>query len=846
MELKEYQVKALDSFKRWHELLDSNRIKCHKLATTLHRNDPDADVPDELLNFPRNAWKELTGLGPTAAGKFPYVDRTDKAGRPIPHVCFKVPTGGGKTLLAAAALKELPQQTGLVLWVTPTRAIYEQTKAALSNREHPYREMLEIGSGGRVKFIEKDYELSIDDASNYLCVMLLSLPAASRQRSRDFLRMFRDTGRYPTIFPDTDDVTENERLLSDFPDLECGENGGPVKHSLFNVFKILRPLVVLDEAHKAYGRRQEESDEFVRVINQFDPSLVIELSATPNQGISNLLVDITGTELKQEEMIKLPIQVSSFTGAGWKDTLAEAQDKLEQLDAEAQSLQASEGRYIRPIALVRVERTGRDQRDADYVHAYDVRDHLIQNLGIPENQIAIKTSDLNELDSRDKLMSESSTVRWIITKAALMEGWDCSFAYLLVMLDNTQAQRAITQMVGRVMRQPDARRTGYGQLDQCYVYCWNTEVGEVVKQVKNGLEREGLSDLGSEVYGPGREIRRIKVNRRPAHRGKDIYLPKVLHREGGDWVELDYRRNILPHINWGAIDAPKSYPTAPDPAKIRSASVDLGPRQPMDVVSRNLCVDKTVLVSWFARRLLETITNPWQAARIAARFMDGLRSDGKTDEQIYDSRAYFDHELRRHAQRAVETQAEEIFKDKILHSGDIRFDLEAGEPNFRIVENYEVGTPVGGNYNLMEGKDGLPVQASLFEPVYTQQFDNELERKFARYLDEVKALRWWHRVAAQQSGDYYLRGWKRDRIWPDFVAVAEEKAGKQYLLLFETKGDHLRNVDTEYKLKVMKTLEHALNCGTMKVRNGPARGVFRMVFNETEFPAALAGISESQ
>ena len=35
----------------------------------------------------------------------------------------------------------------------------------------------------------------------------------------------------------------------------------------------------------------------------------------------------------------------------WRHTLAEAAEKLEQLEAEAQSLGNSEGRYIRPIAV---------------------------------------------------------------------------------------------------------------------------------------------------------------------------------------------------------------------------------------------------------------------------------------------------------------------------------------------------------------------------------------------------------------------------------------------------------------------------------------------------------------
>ena len=65
-----------------------------------------------------------------------------------------------------------------------------------------------------------------------------------------------------------------------------------------------------------------------------------------------------------------------------------------------------------------------------------------------------------------------------------MEGWDCSFAYVLATLDNTRSSRALTQLVGRVMRQPEARRTGREPLDQCYVYCRYPDVGKAVRHAK--------------------------------------------------------------------------------------------------------------------------------------------------------------------------------------------------------------------------------------------------------------------------------------------------------------------------------------------------------------------------
>ncbi len=838
MELKEYQAAALDAFARWLDALNTAEGQSARIVEALR--EAEADVPDDILNYPKTAWQNLSQSGGVAQSAGAYVDRVDDAGRHIPHICFKVPTGGGKTLLAAAALERMNRQTGLVLWVTPTKAIYEQTKNALRNREHPYRQMLERASGGRVRFMEKDYPLTREDIANYLCVMLLSLPAANRNRNRDFLRMFRDSGRYPTLFPDSDDLLGDARLLHDYPDLERVSDGGPVKHSLFNVFKMLRPVVVLDEAHKAYGAQKRESnEEFARSISRLNPRLVIELSATPNRGISNLLVDITGVELKNEEMIKLPVQVTTFTEAEWRYTLAQAREELENLEEESRSLHHSEGRYIRPIAVVRVERTGRDQRDGERVHAEDVREYLTLNLGVPSEAVRVKSANNDELGNED-LMSEFSQVRWIITKSALMEGWDCPFAYVLVMLDNTRAQRAITQLVGRVMRQPHARRTNREPLDQCHVYCWNTDVATAVAHVKNGLEREGLSGLGDDVSSASVKTRKVTVARRESFHDKDIFLPLVLHKDSDNWVELDYQKHILSSVDWDCVTEPDPQGSMSEAARRQSASVDVGDAPPVFHESQKLYIDKTVSVSWFARRLSDIIPNPWQAARVAQRLVDRLRSSNLTDDEIYDKRSYYAYELREYVKDEVERMAEQVFRDKLVR-GEIRFDLETGRPNFLMRESYTI--PVSDDFGLLARNDGRPAQISLFEPIYVQHFDSDLERNFAQYLDEQEALEWWHRVAVRQGGDYYLRGWKRERIWPDFIAMAGESEGRPHVLVFETKGEHLRgNPDTDYKRRVLETLQNAFSCGTMTVRDGPAKGTFRLVFNESEFPTILSNL----
>ena len=427
MQLKTYQHNALDQLDRWLEALKEARLKCEKAAKALE--GIVGDVPEELKNYPRSAWKSLKEQHVLPAvqnqdgnAEVPaYISRTATSGEPVPHVCLKVPTGGGKTLLGVAALERIKQDTGFVLWLVPTRAIYEQTLKAFRSREHPYRQMLERISSGTVKLLQKDDRLTHQDVESRLCLMLLMLPSANRQKGKDFLKIFRDSGGYTSFFPEQDDAVANRELAERHPDLEKHDSGAWIKQSLINVLKLVRPTVILDEAHKAYGPNDRNNKEFVKSVNRLNPRFVLELSATPKIGISNILVNISGTELQAEEMIKLPIEIHGFTHSDWQHTLAETQKRLAHLEQEARQLQARENRYVRPIALVRVQRTGKEQRGQGYIHSEDVRDYLIRHLSVPEAWIRVQSSETKELAQED-LLSDYSPVRWILTKDALKEG----------------------------------------------------------------------------------------------------------------------------------------------------------------------------------------------------------------------------------------------------------------------------------------------------------------------------------------------------------------------------------------------------------------------------------------
>ena len=332
-------------------------------------------------------------------------------------------------------------------------------------------------------------------------------------------------------------------------------------------------------------------------------------------------------------------------------------------------------------------------------------------------------------------------------------------------------------------------------------------------------------------------FRTIAIQRREKFRDIDIFLPKVLHRSmDGALEELDYQRHILPSINLSVIGPPDFQSAQARVPQAETAAVDVGDvgfsatyRPPQAIQ-----VDQSVRVEWYARRISHVMPNPFQAARIVQELVQRMRDAGADDASIYGQRSPLASQLRDHVVSAMEQQAERIFRDK-LRNGEIRFDLNASDPNHRIRQRHVV--LVAENDSRLE-RFGQPVQLSLFEPVYAKDF-NDLERRFAFYLDEHRALRWWHRIAVRQYGEYYLQGWRRERIWPDFVAMAGATEGKPSMLVFETKGDHLAsNDDSEYKKRVFAALEGALNAGKMTIRDGPAKGVFRLVFDREGFPDA--------
>ncbi len=455
MILKEFQRRTLAAVRG----LLSELARQRTLAAQARASHPN-------LDWVREAWE-------TAVPARDYHRRTTGTGEPLPSFCLKIPPVAARRCWrrALSIWSTASSSIGrpLVLWVVPTTQIYRQTLMALKDRDHPYRQQLDLASAGRTMIPEKRSGFAPADVADHLCILLLMLPSANRE-TKEQLRMFRDSGGFDRFFPGDDDVKGHAALLKRVPNLDpfgtAGSAGGfwgrQVKTSLGNTLRLLRPMIVLDEGHKAYSRNAKAT------LEGFNPSLIVELSATPTAE-ANVLIEILGRDLNAEQMIKLDLNIKNRSSASWKDTLLAAIEHRAKLEQRARRHEAATGIDIRPICLIQVERTGRDQRQPGVVHAEDAREYLLEHPDIAAEQIAIKTSardDLKQVDDAGSggLLGRDCPIRFIIAKQALQEGWDCAFAYVLAILTRPSSKRALTQLVGRILRQPYARKTG----DRCW------------------------------------------------------------------------------------------------------------------------------------------------------------------------------------------------------------------------------------------------------------------------------------------------------------------------------------------------------------------------------------------
>jgi type III restriction enzyme len=207
---------------------------------------------EDCLSVLREYLHEAAIIGAKAAfNKRPElaVKYREVSGLPdLPYVCLRVPTGGGKTILAAYSVgvvagEFLQAEQCVVLWLAPTSAIVDQTIKALRDKSHPYRQALESDFGGNVEVLTIEEALRVTRAMlDGATTVIVATLAALRVSNTDGRHVYETNGALQHHFSGLSELQLSKLETTD---------EGVIAYSLANVLRLRRPLVIMDEAHNA-------------------------------------------------------------------------------------------------------------------------------------------------------------------------------------------------------------------------------------------------------------------------------------------------------------------------------------------------------------------------------------------------------------------------------------------------------------------------------------------------------------------------------------------------------------------------------------------------------------------
>ena len=386
-----------------------------------------------------------------------------------PFVCLRVPTGGGKTLIAGLAIARanrtlLYAPYSLTLWLVPTDTIRTQTLNQLRTAGTMLNSAL-TSTLGNLTVLDIDEARTVQPATlNNTNTIMVATMQSFKQEDTNRLSVYKQNGGLQPHFYGVSDP------------------GAVGNHSLVDVIRMHRPLVIVDEAHN------QGSELAFDTLARFAPSAILELTATPDRqsNPSNVLFSVSAAALWTADMIKMPLEL--LTRADWQGALSDALACLKHLQAEADAEQAATGEYIRPILLIQAER-----KDASHeTFTPDrVKQALINDFKVPAPEIAISTGVQDELDGVD-VLSAACPVRFIITVDKLREGWDCPFAYALCTLRPTASATAVEQILGRILRMPRVCKKTRPALNKSYAFASSTNFQATAESLRDGLVRSGF------------------------------------------------------------------------------------------------------------------------------------------------------------------------------------------------------------------------------------------------------------------------------------------------------------------------------------------------------------------
>ena len=390
-------------------------------------------------------------------------------------IVFQAPTGAGKTIMFAEAMsrivKELGSQKELAfVWIS-VNALHEQSKEKLEKHFENERLLDCVGIN--------EIQNNIIEQNQIVFVNWDSL-------NKEGISLF---------------MSDNEK---DWNLSKVAENTRDEGRSI---------VLIIDESH-----RTAKTSKSQEIVNMIGPKLTIEVSATPKEGVTNdHKTTVKLSEVVAEGMIKEEIQINPGLGRVQtnEDIVREALKKRKEL----KRLYEEAGTKINPLLLIQIPKKKKsDVREPE--------DKIIEILSkdsitIENGKFGLWLAEKDKKKNLDYLKNHDSEVDVLVFKEAIVQGWDCPRACILLLQREWNAENYVfnIQTLGRIMRMPEQKHyENYPALNIGYVYTASDNF-------------EIVDDLAKDYVSKDQMVRDNTIY-------KDIYLPSELVRRKRELFRL--------------------------------------------------------------------------------------------------------------------------------------------------------------------------------------------------------------------------------------------------------------------------------------------------------------------
>ncbi len=424
-------------------------------------------------------------------------------------------TASGKTIIMAETVSQLLpvfSAEPIVLWLSKGRVVVDQTVANLSGK---YRHLL---SGYEDVRLLAEYTAS-DAEDESLALIYLATVGTFNQKSKDkgSLKLFQS------------DIDNADKSIWD-----------ALKHR-FTAAGVRRPLlIVYDEAHNL-------TDQQTELLMELEPDALLLASATPKlpQAILKVVTELKDslgwedtdltTYVASKDVVEAGLVKRQVLLGGYQAQMEETiDDLLAQMQITHEAVE-SLGLSLKPKAIY-VCRTniveGDSYRQDDPKRPFEYRQappiliwrHLVERNVAPAS-IAVYTSALKfdknypppadfvhfKGGDADYANFVAGEFRHIIFNLGLQEGWDDPEVYFAYIDKSMHSNIQVEQVIGRVLRQPDAQHYEAEELNNANFYVRIDAKGvfaDIVRGVSDRIAAD-LPEITISAYDPKKRTRPV-------------------------------------------------------------------------------------------------------------------------------------------------------------------------------------------------------------------------------------------------------------------------------------------------------------------------------------------------